>query len=114
MKTAIKFLLCMTCAFWIPASIHAEQSERTLTFALSGFLQGDDSQGNDKAVPFRYTTKDVLIEIGFFEGGLDLTNGTLLLIDSLTDTNIPTKIVARKGATEVDVTDLFEISQGEG
>lgn len=113
MKTAIKFLLCVVSAFALATQTRAAQSERTISFALSGFLQGVDSFGNDKALPFRYTTKDVLLEIGFVEGK-DFTNGTLLLIDSLTDTNIPSRIVARKGATESDVSDLFQINQGEG
>lgn len=112
MKTSIKFLLCIACVLGVPGKIKAAQSERTITFALSGFLQGDDGFGNDKALPFRYTTKDVLLEIGFFKG-MDFTNGTLLLIDSLTDTNAGSKIVARKGFNEVEVTDLFQINQGE-
>lgn len=104
----------MACAFGFIARIEAAQSERTISFALSGFLQGQDLQGNDKAIPFRYTTKDVLLEIGFFEGGLDFTNGSLLLIDSLTETNVPSRIIARKGTNEVDVSGLFQINQGEG
>ena len=97
----------------VATKVRAAQSEQTITFALSGFIQGQDSRGNDKALPFRYTTKDVLTEIGAFEGGIDLSNGKLVLINSIDDTNIASRIVVRKGTSEVDVTDLFVIDQGE-
>jgi hypothetical protein len=114
MKEISKWLLCAAMvAGAVATKVRAAQSEQTITFALSGFIQGKDSRENDKALPFRYTTKDVLTEIGFFEGGIDLTNGKLVLINSIDDTNVASRIVARKGTTEVDVTDLFVIDQGE-
>lgn len=114
MKNISQWLLCAALVAGATATqVRAAQSEQTITFALSGFIQGKDSHENDKALPFRYTTKDVLTEIGFFEGGIDLTNGKLVLINSIDDTNVASRIVARKGSTEVDVTDLFVIDQGE-
>lgn len=97
----------------VATEVRAAQSEQTITFAVKGFIQGQDSRGNDKAIPFRFTTKDVLLEISAFEGGIDLTNGKLVLINSIDDTNAASRIVARKGTTEVDVTDLFVIDQGD-
>lgn len=110
MKT-LKLFLCIACAFSITARIHAEQSERSLTLKLSGYFQGEDTSGNDKAVPFRFTTKEVLNELSFFTG-VDLRGGMLLIIDSITDTNVASQIVVRKGTDQVDVTDLFDIDQG--
>ncbi|MEO6183804.1 MAG: hypothetical protein ABIP71_12030 [Verrucomicrobiota bacterium] len=114
MKTAHKFLFCLASVLSLTAlRTEAAQSERLLTISLSGFFQDQDVFGNDKAFPFRATTKDFLEEISIATGGLDFTNGLLVVIESLTDTNLPSQIVARKGINQVDVTDLFTVENGE-
>lgn len=95
----------------IISSAEAAQTERSITFALSGFSQGT----NGNAVPFRVTTKDVLLEISETTGQ-NFINGVLLLIAPLPQsTNV--LIVARKvtaGITnQLDVTDFFSIEYGE-
>jgi len=111
MKTAFKFFFGLVCVFGVVAQVNAEQSEQIITLSLSGFYQGQDSLHNDRAVSFRYTTKDLISEIGFFTGR-DLSNGTLLLINSISDTNALSRFVVRTKTTEVDVTDLLVINQG--
>ena len=100
--------LCVT-AF----KIQAATSERLLTIALSGFDQFvDQNTGDDIAVPFRLTTRDVLERITDATG-TNVDSAVLIVIDSLDNTNALTQIVARTATFQLDVTDFFPISQGE-
>ena len=97
------------------------QTERSITFALSGFFEDintDFIPSVTNAVPFRATTKDILNEISDTTGQ-DFSNGVLLLIESLPqDTNSTSKVVARKkiaiGVTnELNVSEFFIVDFGE-
>lgn len=113
MKKTHKILFCLATVLLLTAvRTEAAQSERLITIMLGGFFQDQDLLGNDKASPFRATTKDFLEEISVAKGGLDFTNGVLLIIESITDTNLPSQIVARKGSNQVDVTDFFKVRNG--
>lgn len=96
-------LLCFVCAVCAASiNIDAAQIERPITFALTGFAQSTNRLGDSKAVPFRFTTKDVLFEIGLATQQ-DFTGGALIWIESLDDTNAPLRIVVRKGGSELDL-----------
>jgi hypothetical protein len=116
MKTIIKLGLCVAIAASLSTfKAAAATSERLLTFTLSGFYQTNGLSG-EVAAPFRATTKDIVAELAATLG-TNLTNGALLVIDSLDDTNVLTKIVARSKTktetNEVDVTEFFQFDQGE-
>ncbi len=118
MKTIIKLGFCIAIAFCLSTfETHAVTTERLLTFTLSGFFQSRDTFGNELAAPFRSTTKDIVSEIAATVG-TNLTNGVLIVVDSIDDTNILTKIIARSKTTtrtnEVDATQFFQFDQGEG
>ena len=113
MKTAQKLLFGFATILSLASmQVEAAQSERLLNIALSGFFQDQDLLGNDKAVPFRATTKDFLEEISIATGG-DYTNGLLVVVNSIPETNAPAQIFARKGSNQVDVSDLFNIINGD-
>ncbi|MEP6662191.1 MAG: hypothetical protein ABJC04_00885 [Verrucomicrobiota bacterium] len=88
----------------------AVQSERLLSFTMSGFYQGTTIGGAEQAIPFRLNTRDILDEISLTTGQ-DFSRGLLLIIEDL-DSETPMKIVARNGANQLDVTAYFEIEQG--
>ncbi|MEO5801959.1 MAG: hypothetical protein ABIR24_00395 [Verrucomicrobiota bacterium] len=113
MKKFSKWCLCLAVALsGASIQLQAAQTERLLTFALTGFRQDEDALGNPKAIPFRASTRDVLEEIELATGA-SVTNGILLMVESLDDTNAPIQIVARKGTSDFIVTDLFTFTYGE-
>lgn len=95
------------------SEVQAATSERLLTIALKGFDQFVDQRtGDDVAIPFRLTTKDILFQITDATG-TNVDGAVLIAIDSLDDPNIPTRIVARTRFLQLDVSDFFSITQGE-
>lgn len=115
MKTNIKLSVFAGMALFVSAFniIHAATSERLLTITLTGFDQFvSETTGDDVALPFRATTKDFLFQITDATG-INVDGGVLVVIDSLSETNVLTKIVARTAAGDLDVTDFFPISQGQ-
>ncbi len=93
----------------------AAVSERLLTLTLSGLLQEFDNFGDEIAIPFRVTTRDILEEISI-HSGQNVRNGVLVVVDSIDDANATRQIVARRSFNdlggELNVTDLFLIDQG--
>jgi hypothetical protein len=117
MKTITKWLLCVAVVLSAAAlKLQAAQTERLVTFALTGYVQTNNSIGDPLALAFRATTKEVLEEISLTTGQ-DFNNGVLLLIESLDDTNAAAQFVARKViarvTNELDVTELFPFSFGD-
>ncbi|MEO6035709.1 MAG: hypothetical protein ABIQ35_10680 [Verrucomicrobiota bacterium] len=100
-------LLAFSC------DLSAATSERLLSITLTGVDQFvDQTTGDDVAIPFRITNRDILARITDATG-TNVDNALLVVIDSLDDTNILTQIVARTAFFQVDVTDFFPIDQGE-
>ena len=113
MKSITKWILCFAIASSVASfKLDAAQTERLITFSLTGFRQDEDAFGNPKAVPFRVATRDILEEIQLATG-VPVTNGVLVMVESLDDTNAPIQVVARKGTDQFDVTDLFTFIYGE-
>ena len=111
MKTITKLSFCVAVALCVTTlKIQAATSERLLTIALSGFDQFvDQNTGDDVAVPFRLTTKDILARITDATG-TNVDGAVLVVIDSLDDTNAMSQIVARTATFQLDVTDFFRAS----
>lgn len=114
MKTIINFSLGTFMALAVLVSeVQAATSERLLTIALKGFDQFVDQRtGDDVAIPFRLTTRDLLFQITDATG-TNVDGGLLIAIDSLDDPDAPTRIVARTRDVQLDVSDFFTITQGE-
>ena len=114
MKTIINFSLGTFIALAVLVSdVQAATSERLLTIALKGFDQFVDQRtGDDVAIPFRLTTKDLLFQITDATG-TNVDGAVLIAIDSLDDPNAVTRIVARTSDFQLDVSDFFSITQGE-
>ena len=103
MKIITRLLICFACVLCAGSiNVSAAQIERPITFALTGFVQSTNRLGDPKAAPFRFTTKDVLVEISLATQQ-DFTDGALIWIEPLDDTNAPLRIVARKGSSELDL-----------
>ena len=111
-----KLSLCIAIFTCVTATkLSAATSERLLTFTLSGYFQDFNPRtGDDVAVPFRITTRDILEEISL-STGTNVMGGVLVVVDSLDDTNALTQIYARPSLNqivgEINVTDLFDIQQ---
>lgn len=114
MKTTIKTLLCAFAGLaFLQSESKAATSERLLTISLKGYDQYVNQRtGDDVALPFRLTTKDIIFQITDATG-TNVDGAVLIAIDSLDDPNAMTKIVARTRFFELDVTDFFAITQGE-
>ena len=107
-----KLICCIAIALFLSTfRTQAASAERKLTLTLSGFFQDESGFGDEVAVPFRITTKDVLEEISLATGS-NVTDGVLLVIESIGEENSSTRIVARTSTVELDVTEFFKIDQG--
>jgi len=107
-----KACCCITFALLLSTfGTEAATSERSLSLALSGFFQDETALGDEVTVPFRVTTRDILEEISIATG-TNVTDGVLLVIESLDEEGGAARIVARSQTAEVDATDFFELNQG--
>jgi hypothetical protein len=105
MKMFNKLILTLAAISFASFNVEAAQTERAINFALTGFVQTNNLVG-PVVSPFRVTTRDILVEIGLTTGQ-DFTFGSLLLVESVDDTNIPPKVVARKLTNQLDVSEFF-------